>query len=371
MKGASGSKRTIARAFDSLTVDGKVLGRVEAVEHFNVHDRRGRRDQTWRRAIHDLIFDLTLMGGTSLSVTTSGTTGPPKAMRIPRRDLVNSARLTAKAFGLKEGDRALLCLPCEYIAGKMMVVRAMALGLDLHVIDPEGPVLGNLKVMDRFRFAAMVPMQLHRAIQDDRARVEHQFDTILLGGGPVSKALEEDVQGLKTAVYQGYGSTETVTHVALRRLNGTRPQAGYRAIGDTAFSQDERRCLIVHTPHLTRKQHVTNDLVELIDDHQFLWLGRIDNVILSGGKKFYPEQMEKATAGLIPYPHYFAPIPDDRLGQAVAMVLETGRMPWEVVDEVVPVLMKVLPKHQWPRRIMALHAFDRTPSGKIVRLKLH
>ncbi|MEO8733788.1 MAG: AMP-binding protein, partial [Flavobacteriales bacterium] len=347
-------QRTIEHAFDTLTLDGRTLTRMEVYGHFDRLRQKRRKAETWKDEIYHLVMELTLLSGNSISASTSGTTGPPKAMRIPRRDLVNSARLTAEAFDLHEGDRVLLCLPCAYIAGKMMFVRAMALGLDLHVMDPRGSVLDNLgDIKDRFRFSAMVPLQLHRAIQEDRARVEKQFDTILLGGGPVSEALEEDLQGLRTAVFQGYGSTETVTHAAVRRLNGPGRSEHYHAIGRVSFSNDERGCLVVNTPHLRTKQHVTNDLVELIDGTHFRWLGRVDNVILSGGKKIYPEQLEAKTAGVLSFPHFFMAFPDDRLGEAVALVLETERKPTEILDEVLQALFSVLTEHELPRRVTA------------------
>ena len=360
--------RTMAHAFDSLTLDGRALTRMEVYEHFDRLRKKRRKAEIWKDEIYHLVMELTLLSGNSISASTSGTTGPPKNMRIPRRDLVNSARLTAETFDLHEGDRALLCLPCAYIAGKMMLIRAMALGLDLHVMDPRGSVLDNLgDIKDRFRFTAMVPLQLHRAIQEDRARVESQFEIILLGGGPVSAALEEDLQGLRTAVFQGYGSTETVTHAALRRLNGPAINEVYHAIGSVRFSSDERGCLMVHTPHLRTKQHVTNDQVDLIDDTHFRWLGRIDNVILSGGKKIYPEQLEAKTAGVIPFPHFFMAFPDDRLGEAVALVLETDLGAEEILDEVLQTLISVLSEHELPRRVTAMRAFLRTGSGKVVR----
>jgi len=359
--------RTIDEAFHWLTLDGKLMSGIAALAHFDRLASSRKKDEEWKKAFRDVLFQLAI-GGRSITASTSGTTGPPKRMTIPRRDLVNSARATADAFQLQEGDRTLLCLPCEYIAGKMMLVRAMALGLDLHVIDPRGSVLDNLGTnTDRFRFTAMVPLQLHRAFQEDRTRVEEQFDTILLGGGPVSAALEEDLQGLRTAVYQGYGSTETVTHVAVRRINGHTHSDQYSAIGRVRFSADERGCLVVHAPHLKRKEHITNDLVELVDGTHFRWLGRIDNVILSGGKKIYPEQLEAKTAGVIPYPHFFVAFPDDRLGEAVALVLETDRASEEVLDEVLTALFSVLSEHELPRRVTALRSFLRTRSGKVVR----
>ena len=360
--------RTIEHAFGSLTLDGRTLTRMEVYTHFDRLRKKRLKAEVWKEEIHQLVMELTLLSGNFISASTSGTTGPPKVIRIPRRDLVNSARLTAEAFDLHEGDRVLLCLPCAYIAGKMMLVRAMALGLDLHVMDPHGSVLDNLgELKDRFCFTAMVPLQLHRAIQEDRDRVDKQFGTILLGGGPVSAALEEDLQGLRTVVYQGYGSTETVTHVALRRVNGPERSDHYHAIGQVSFSSDERGCVVVHTPHLRTKEHVTNDLVQLIDDRHFRWLGRIDNVILSGGKKIYPEQLEAKTAGIIPWPHYFTSFPDDRLGEAVAMVLETDQRPEDVLEEVLPALIKVLDVHELPRRVTALRSFLRTRSGKLKR----
>lgn len=359
---------TIANAFEHLTVDGVLLDRVGAFKHF---DRLSRKNSAakhhWRRELADTVMHLTLLGGSSIPAHTSGTTGPPKNVSIGRNDLVNSARLTSTTFDLKPGDRTLHCLPCAFIAGKMMLVRAFVLGLDLHVIDPRGSVLDNLKVHDRFRFTAMLPLQLHRALQEDRTRVERQFDTILLGGGPVSQALIDDLHGLGTKVLLSYGSTETVTHAALRAVNGPGRSELFSAIGHCHFARDPRGCLVVYTPHLRAKQHVTNDLVELIDDTHFRWLGRFDNVILSGGRKIFPEQLEAKTAGIIPYPHYFSGIPDPVLGQAISLTLETERPQDEVLPHVMEKLLFALERHELPRRVIAVRRIARTGSGKIKR----
>ncbi len=358
----------IAEAFKRLTVDGETMSDLDAFDHFNkLAQRRSTDKHAWYGPLADTVLQLTMFGGRSLSAATSGTTGPPKPHRISRRDLVNSARLTGETFGLKSGDRVLHCLPCDFIAGKMMLVRAFALRLDIHFIDPRGSVLDKLKVDDRFRFTAMVPLQLHRAIQENRARVERQFQTILLGGGPVSEALIEDLRELKVEVFQSYGSTETVTHVALRHLNGAERSDHFTAIGRCHFARDPRGCLVVYTPHLTTKQHVTNDLVELIDDTRFRWMGRHDHVILSGGKKIFPEQLEAKTAGVIPYPHYFTAVQDDVLGEAVMLVLETNRPQNEVLPEVLEKVMATLHPHEWPRRVQALKKIERTSGGKVIR----
>jgi len=338
----------------------------DAYQQFSKLRDKRKKDEGWKESLYETMLHLALLGG-KLYARTSGTTGSPMNIHIKRLDVIHSARLTADTFDLKEGDRALHCLPCEFIAGKMMLARAFALGLDLHIIDPRGSVLDNLRTEDRFRFTAMVPLQLHRALQEGRARVERQFDTILLGGGPVSDALIEDLQGLSTTVFLSYGSTETVTHVALRKLNGADGSDHFAAIGAVTFTIDPRGCLIIRTPHLSIKEHITNDLVELIDDHRFRWLGRRDNVILSGGKKIFPEQLEQRTSGLIPYPHFFTSFPEERLGQAVMLVLETEQPPQETLPEILERLVSVLQAHELPRRVTALRRFERTISGKIQR----
>jgi o-succinylbenzoate---CoA ligase len=353
--------------FEFLTIDGTRDYSAVHARAFSTPPGEEPVADDWRRPVLETFYQLLVKNNGALETRTSGTTGTPKMIRIAAEDLVNSARLTASIFDLKTGDRVLHCLPSSHIAGRMMLVRAMVLGLDMHIVDPRGSVLNNIRTEDRFRFAAMVPVQLHRAIQEDQARVERQFDTILLGGGPVSMALVEDLRELKVKVYQGYGSTETVTHVAMRRLNGPTRSDRYHAIGDVTFEQDRRGCLVVHTPHLTTRTHVTNDLADVIDERTIRWRGRFDNVILSGGKKIFPEQLEERTAGLLPFPHFFMSIPNDKLGQAVALVIETDKPDASAVQEVMDILMKVLHPHEMPRRISATRKIMRTRNGKVIR----
>lgn len=325
----------------------------------------GSPDAGWTERLKETARELIAHEG--LNATSSGTTGPPKRFRIPVADIEASARLTARTFGLNAGDRVLHCLPAEFVAGKLMLARAFVLGLDITFINPRGSILDHLSTDARFDFVAMVPLQLHRALEEDRARVEERFGTILLGGGPVSDALTEAVHGLRNRVVLGYGSTETVTHVAIREMSGPDPDDRFNAIGDCHFARDPRGCLVVYTPHLTVKQHVTNDLIELIDDTHFRWLGRFDHVILSGGKKIHPEQLEARTAGLLPYPHFFSATPDPALGQAVMLTLECDRPKAEVMPEVMELLMPHLHPHEWPRRVIVLPRIARTVSGKIIR----
>ena len=352
--------------FARLTVDGQDLSAYDAEALFRrMHHANGGDPKDWCYALAETLSEL--IENSAMPATSSGTMGPPKRFLIPRADLVASARLTASTFGLSSGDRVLHCLPCGFIAGKMMLVRAIVLGLDSHFINPAGGVFNSLESRERFHFAAMIPLQLHRMLAEDRPRVAEQFRTILLGGGPVDNSLIETLADLYVEVFQSYGSTETVTHVAMRRLNGPQKSDHFTALGDVQFGRDPRGCLVIYTPHLSVGQHLTNDLVELLDDTHFRWLGRYDNVILSGGKKIHPEQLEAKIAGAIPYPHYFTAIADEVLGQTVMLVLETERPEAEVVPEVMEKVMSILHPHEWPRRVQVLERIERTGSGKVIR----
>ena len=351
--------------FHSLTVDGSTLNSAEIgrwADELVAKHRSGAWATDLRSTLRELLSDEGVM-----NTRTSGTTGMPRSHAFSTVDLVASTGITREAFDLKPGDRTLLCLPCEFVGGKMMLVRAMLLGLDLHAIDPRGGVLRNLRTEDRFRFAAMVPMQLHTALQHDRERVEAQFETVLLGGGPVSESMIDRLQGLRTRVLLGYGSTEMLTHVALRALNGDDRSEEYAALGGVTFGMDERNCLIVRTPHLTVKEHMTNDIAELVDDRRMRWMGRRDNVILSGGRKIHPERLEAMTAGIVPYPHFFAALPDERLGQSVVLILETGNDKRQAPPEVAEDIKGVLYEHERPHRVIAVRDFLRTGSGKVDR----
>ena len=351
--------------FTELTVDGRLMRGAEITAWADALVERTRYApwaidlRTTCRALVD--------GEGVLPVRTSGTTGAPKAMELPFADVLASIALTRAAFDLKAGDRALLCLPCEFVGGKMMLARAMVLGLDLHVIDPRGGVLKNLRNQDRFRFATMVPMQLHTALHQDRARVEQQFDTILLGGGPVSDTLVDEVRELGTRVYDGYGSTETVTHIALRKLNDGGPEEYFTTLGKVTVRSDADGRLIAETPHLSTSRHETNDVIDVLDEHHFKWAGRHDHAILSGGRKILAERLESMTAGVVPYAHFFASRPDERLGQRVVLVVEKDTSDGVGQEAIMRMVSGMLDEHERPKEVVFVPTFVRTGSGKVSR----
>ena len=274
-----------------------------------------------------------LSGQETFTIQTSGSTGQPKTILLTRAQMVTSAHWTSQALGLEPGDRALVCLSVTYIAGMMMLVRGFELGLRLTVIEPVSRPLAPFAPHERFDFTAMVPLQLHATLHGnvhERATLDG-MKAVLIGGAPVSLALEEQLQQVRAPLYHTYGMTETVSHIALRRLNGPQRSDRFVPFEEVRLGVDARACLTI-TSTLTRGETLyTNDLVEFQADGSFRWLGRIDNVINSGGVKVHIEQVERALeAYLLHYQggiyaerrFFVAPFPHPRLGHTVVAVIE-------------------------------------------------
>ena len=283
---------------------------------------------------------------------TSGSTGKPKSISVKKEWMKNSAHLTGKSFGLTEGDSALLCMPMKYIAGKMMVIRALELGLDLTVVEPSSHPLKGLEAT--IDFVAMVPLQLENSInQLDKIK------TLIVGGGQVNPQLVEKLKTLSTQVYETYGMTETLTHVAIRSLNGPNKSDAFQALDGVHFEKDSRDCLVIHAPRLNPNPVITNDIIELESDNSFRLLGRIDNVINSGGIKIIPEVIEAKLSDVISDRRYIiAGIPDESLGEKVVLVVEGDEMDISFLK---------LDKYEEPKEIFFLDNFIVTTSGKIHR----
>ena len=287
-----------------------------------------------------------------MDLKTSGSTGKPKSISVKKDWMQNSAELTRKTFGLKKGDSALLCMPMKYVAGKMMVVRALELGLDLKVVEPSSNPLKNMdEIID---FAAMVPFQLENSLND-----LDQVKTLIVGGGQVSQQLIEKLQKISTQIFETYGMTETLTHVAIKPLNGPNISDLFRALDGIHFEKDDRGCLAIHASALNPVPIVTNDLVELIDENSFRWLGRFDNVINSGGIKIIPEVVEAKLLSIIPNNRFFINgESDESLGEKVVLVVE---------GNVIEISFDSLEKFEKPKEIYFISEFLETESGKIRR----
>jgi O-succinylbenzoic acid--CoA ligase len=305
-----------------------------------------------------------------LSLKTSGSTGTAKTITLSKSAMRESARMTGRYFQLQAGQNSLLCLPTTHIAGRMMVVRAFELGLNLITVAPNALNL-NAIANQPIDFTAMLPLQLHCLLFSKPCQQEKlaQIKTLLIGGATVNPLLLNAVQNLKTAVYQSYAMTETVSHIALRCLNPTQPF--YTVLDGISIRQDQRGCLVIDAPNLAVQNLITNDLVKLHSASEFEFLGRFDNQINSGGIKFYPEQLEEKLAVIIPERRFFiASQPDEKLGQKLVLWIEGKCFTNEELAQLQKQMNTMLDRYARPKAIYFLAQFQETPTGKIKRFTI-
>lgn len=293
-----------------------------------------------------------------IEVKTSGSTGKPRALKIEKQAMVRSAIATGDYFGLEPGDKALDCLPTSFVAGKMMLVRAIILGLELDIVTPSSHPLDFAK--KTYDFCAMVPMQLANSLVHlDRIK------KLIVGGSPVSKELVDKVKDLDTYVFETYGMTETVTHIAARPLNHLKGKEvpPFKAFPGVNIATDDRNCLVVSADYLNVDQVVTNDVVELVGDGQFEVLGRHDNMINSGGIKLFPELIENKLSTKIGHRFFITGEKDAALGERVVLILESDS------NDLDTTVFEGLDKYEIPKQVYVLEQFAETESGKIQRAK--
>ncbi|MEO0507561.1 MAG: AMP-binding protein [Bacteroidota bacterium] len=307
--------------------------------------------------IGDFILDW-FSNSETITVRTSGSTGKPKTITLSKLAMVHSAKATAEQFQLSAKNTALLCLPMTGIAGKMMLVRAMVLGLHLDYIVPDSNPLAATNAS--YDFVAMVPLQAKNSFEELR-----RVNTLILGGAPVNHMLEKDLSTLPVEAFETYGMTETITHIALRSLNGQTEKV-FQTLPQVRVSADARGCLVINAPRISSEPIITNDLVELISENQFKWLGRIDSVINSGGVKIIPEKVESTLANHLTQRFFIAGVPDAMLGQKVVLVIEGTELTEKQTESLKNNFQK-LEKFERPKDIISIPKFTETPTGKIQR----
>ena len=314
-----------------------------------------------------------LNGAQEFVLTTSGSTGPPQPITVRRRQLEASARRTGDFFDLGPGDRALVCLNCEYIGGLMMLVRGLERNMHLTIVEPHANPFEYVAADAEFDFAAFVPLQLRAVLAAGQAGRLNKMKTILVGGATVDAALQQAAQTLAVPVQHTYGMTETASHVALRRLNGPEATDYYRVLTGIAAGQDERGCLTLRGDVTDDQLIITNDVVELLpQQHGFRWMGRADFVINSGGVKVAAEKVELvldvALAELGESRRCFvAGQPDAKLGEAVTAFVEGTALPAEQEKKLLALLAERLVKYEQPRKLVYVAEFRSTASGKLDR----
>lgn len=348
-------------------------------------------------------------GSDRMLVHTSGSTGKPKPIWVEKKRMAHSARTTCRFLGLKRGDTALLCLSLDYIAGKMMAVRAIEWGLNLICVEPSGHPLSTINVErltinegslseppprgrqeGAFSFAAMTPMQVYNTLQvpEERERLM-QVKHLIIGGGAIDEALEAELRQFPNAVWSTYGMTETLSHIALRRINGTSPSPSeggeiglnkdivclasnppsfggdgggyYTPFPDVSVSLNGDGCLVIDAPGVCAETLVTNDCAQLHPDgRRFRIVGRKDNVINSGGIKIHAEEVELLLRPHLSMPFIITKATDPKFGEVVALVYEDDFLGASVQS----ICQAVLPKYWQPRRYLPVAHILMTETGK-------
>ena len=316
-------------------------------------------------------------------VQTSGSTGAPKPMLVEKSRMLASARRTNDFLGLQPGDTALLCMSLDYIAGKMMVVRALERGLKLMVVEPSGhplvdnyslftihyscvPAVASEQSSSALSFAAMVPLQVYNSLQvpEERERLM-QIKHLIIGGGAIDDALASELKTFPNAVWSTYGMTETLSHIALRRLSGPEASDWYTPFPSVTLSLSDEGTLIIDAPEVCSEPLVTNDIAELSTVNcksstvnNFRILGRRDNIICSGGLKIQAEQLERELR-----PHFSSPFlitkrPDEKFGEMVVLLTEGS------TDEARQLCERILPRFHQPRAYLHVAHIPLTETGK-------
>ena len=297
-------------------------------------------------------------------VQTSGSTGVPKPMLAEKRRMLASARITNDFLGLREGDVALLCMSLDYIAGKMMVVRSIERGLKLITVEPSGHPLNHSQLATddcKIDFAAMVPLQVYNTLQvpEERKRLL-QIRHLIIGGGAIDEALGAELKNFPNAVWSTYGMTETLSHIALRRLSGPEASDWYIPFPSVKVSLSDDGCLVIDAPEVCPGRLVTNDIAE-ISPQGFRILGRKDNVICSGGIKIQIEEVESRLRPFLRVPYLISKRPDPKFGE-VSVLLTEGS-----IDEARQICERILPKYYLPRHYLHVDRIPLTETGKPAR----
>lgn len=298
----------------------------------------------------------------TILVHTSGSTGKPKPMLVEKRRMEASARITCSFLGLKPGDSALLCMPLDYIAGKMMCVRSIVGGLRLIRVEPCGHPLQHLKEVPTF--AAMVPMQVYNSLQDDRElNILKQIKHLFIGGGAISSNLATALRSFPNAVWSTYGMTETLSHIALRRLSGEDASEWYTPFDGVEVSLNQDGCLVINAPEVCAEPLTTNDIAEIDGDgRRFRIRGRRDNVVCSGGIKMQIEEIEAKLQAHTDIPLMITKRADEKFGETVVLLAECNDM-----EPLKALCHKWLSKYELPHDYIYVERLPLTETGKPAR----
>jgi O-succinylbenzoic acid--CoA ligase len=349
---------------EGLHLNGTWLDRESLVDHARVK-KSDAASSEWERAFWTFLSEW-FNDQATISVSTSGSTGAPKILAIKKQYFLNSAKMTLDFLRIMPADRALLCLSANYIAGKMMIVRALTGKLKLEIVSPQVTAIFNHD--EACDFSAMVPTQVQTILNRTDGRNQLcKIGKLLIGGAPISRDLEDQLRNLDNQIYATYGMTETVSHIALRRLNGPDRSPYYKTLACVKISSAENDCLIINAPTLTAETIHTNDLVRIVGNDEFEVIGRIDHVINSGGIKYYPEVIEQKLTPFIPERFIISSLPDPRLGDKLILIIEAKNSLQYDGAKLEKTLKEMLHPYEVPKTVVFLPEFPLVGNDKLSR----
>lgn len=305
----------------------------------------------------------------TISLHTSGSTGKPKEIVVRKNQMLQSAAMTCRYFNLNKNDKALLCLSTDYIAGKMMIVRAIYSGMNLYPVEVSGhPLLDSAITLDSevisFDFAAMIPLQVYNSLSNpiERGRLS-MIKNIIIGGGSIDPDLETALKDFPNSIYSTYGMTETLSHIGLRKINGKDSSLYYKPLGGVDLKLSVDQTLIINAPHIADDNIITNDIAEIKSDGSFKILGRIDNTINSGGIKIQIEEVEQQLLPYLKSNFAITSVPHPKLGEAVVLLIESFNRQ-NNIDKIIKEAFSTIPVYHQPKWFFTVSAIPMTDSGK-------
>lgn len=350
------------KKYHIIKLDGKLIGGDELVQLC----KRKIDDAAlplWEKSIYQFINEW-LADADHIIVKTSGSTSAPKSIKLSKNVLIHSAKATEKFLNLKPNMNALLCLSVEYIAGKMMIVRAFVSSLNLLVVAPDGDPIKNLKA--EIDFAAMIPLQVVNSLKTEIDELKN-INNLIIGGGRIDPRLQQKLVNFPNKVYATYGMTETATHIALKKLNSTNPNEHYQCLPNIEIGQTSENCLVINAPFISKRKIETNDIVKIISNTEFAVLGRKDSIINTGGIKIMPEELETKISTFLQERILITSMEDEKLGEKIILLIENGKSNLNLLYTIWLQLENNLEKHEIPKQIDFMSSFKYTESGKIHR----
>lgn len=349
--------------FDTLTINGRTVRIVDILN----------KTATPLTSFEASLFYFTVKwfnGDEEFDQNTSGSTGTPKQIRLRRSQMIASAELTQKALQLKAEETALLCLDPEYIAGKMMLVRSYITNMKIEAVNPSSNPFQHIPEHSPIDFTALVPAQIRTVIHSKQSYRLNTTRNIIVGGAALNEETKKLLSDFRSNVFSTYGMTETVSHIALQRINGPDASDYFTVMPGISIDRDNRDCLKIRAPFLD-EEVITNDIVEIKDEKHFKWIGRGDNVINSGGVKIVPERLEAKIENILALQGIVKRVlisstPDSVLGNKLILLIEDD-FPAHLRESIDTILKRELPRYEVPKEFYTNIPFVFTNNGKINR----